>query len=162
MFWNRAPILAYWYLPNTLDSSTCWSGPESFCNALENSVISPMKSPLFSWAIFFMLMPYDSATADAALVGDIRLAKPDFRAFAPSAALTPPSRIAVSNTDKSSMLPPSPLMTGATRGIACVMSSRLVIVWFSTALRKFVFAASSSLETPNADCILIVASSACW
>ena len=120
-----------------------------------------MKLPLLSDAIFCKSMPKDAAVADAAFVGEIKLARPDFRALAPSAALTPPSRIAVNSTARSSMLPPSPLIVGATRGIASVISSRLVMVWFSTAFRKFVFDASSSLEIPNADCMLIVASKAC-
>ena len=161
MLRNSAFIRLYWCLPNSLEDKTSWSGPAIPLNASANSVIKPMKLPRLLLAIFSRSIPNPWATSRACLVGAIRLAKPDFRALAPSAAPTPPSRIAVKRTERSSMLPPRPLMVGATRGIADVMSSRLVTVWFSTALRKFVFSARSSVATPKADCIEIVASSAC-
>ena len=63
-------------------------------------------------------MPNFATSSLAILVGAIKLDRPDLSAFAPSAADTPPSRMAVSKTAKSCTLPPSPLITGATRGIA--------------------------------------------
>ena len=83
----------------------------------------------------FMLTPIEAKLSDARLVGLIKDARPDFKAFAPFSALTPPSRIAVIMTARSSTLPPRPLTTVATLGMATDMSSIVRIVWFSTALR---------------------------
>ena len=74
----------------------------------------------------------------ATSVGLIKDASADFRAFAPSEALIPPSLIAVIYKAKSSILPPNPLTTGPAFGIASTKSFRVVDVWFSTALRKLI------------------------
>ena len=84
------------------------------------------------------------------LVGLIIEASPDFSAFAPSDALIPPSFIAVNNSAKSSTSPPNPLITGPAFGIAITKSSRVVDVWFSTALRKLIDSASSLVFILNA------------
>ena len=88
-------------------------------------------------------------------------ARPDFSALAPSPASIPPSFIAVIKNARSSTLPPSCLTTGAAIGIAVVRSSILVTDWFSTALRKSIFLARSSVAIPKAFVTDIVVSSAC-
>ena len=108
-----------------------------------------------------MLIPKSESIPLAFLVGLIIEARPDLSALAPSDALMPPSFIAVIKNAKSLTSPPKDLMTGATFGIAIVMSSRDVTVWFSTALRKSIDCASSSDEIPIAFCKEIVVSSAC-
>ena len=63
---------------------------------------------------------------------------------------------------KSFTSPPSCWITGATFGIAVVISSSDTTVWFSTALRKSIDAAKSSDDILNAFCKEIVVSSAFW
>ena len=85
-------------------------------------------------------------------VGLIIEARPDFNALADSAALIPPSRIAVRNSARSCTSPPSCLTTGPALGIATTRSLRDVEVWFSTALRKLIDSASSLVFKLNALC----------
>ena len=118
-------------------------------------------SPLFASTSPFMLMPNLPRNFADFSDGLINEARPDFNALAPSEALIPPSFIAVKKKAKSSTFPPSCFTTGAALGIAIVKSSIDSSVWFSTALRKSIFFASSSLEIPNALCKDIVVSSAC-
>ena len=95
-------------------------------------------------------MPNPANISVATLVGLIRDAIADLIAFAPSAALTPPSFIAVRYRAKSFTSPPNALITGPAFGIASVKSARLVDVWFSTALRKSIDCVNSSVFCLNA------------
>ena len=100
--------------------------------------------------------------ADAFVVGLINAARPDLSALAPSDALIPPSFIAAIKNAKSFTSPPSCWITGATFGIAVVISSRDTTVWFSTALRKSIDAARFSEDILNEFCNEIVVSRAFW
>ena len=91
------------------------------------------------------------ATSLACFVGLIRDARPDFNAFAASAAGMPPSRIATRSVARSFTSPPRDLITGPTFGIAIDKSSSVAEVWFSTALRKLMDSASSLVFSLNAD-----------
>ena len=108
----------------------------------------------------FKLIPSFAAASDAALDGLIKDARPDFNAFAPCSALIPPSFIAVRKNARSSTLPPSCLIIGATLGIAFDKSSRLKTVWFSTELRKSIVFPSSADPIEKAFCNAIVVSNA--
>ena len=88
----------------------------------------------------------------ACFVGLINLPKEDFKPFAASAALTPPSRIAVRNTAISLTSPPNPTIIGATLGIASAKSCKLKTEEFSTIFKKLIEFASSSLESLKALC----------
>ena len=103
-----------------------------------------------------MLIPKPLSISLATPVGLISDARPDFRALAPSDALIPPSRIAVSKKARSSTSPPSCLTTGPAFGTAIVRSAIDVIVWFSTAFKKSILFARSSVATPKASVIDIV------
>ena len=118
-------------------------------------------SPLFASTSPLILIPKAPINFAALSDGLIKDARPDLSALAPSDALIPPSFIAVRKNARSSTVPPSCFTTGAAFGIAIVKSSMDKSVWFSTALRKSIFFASSSLEIPNALCREIVVSSAC-
>ena len=121
----------------------------------------PFRSPLFASTTPLILIPIAASISEVFFVGLIIEARPDFNAFAPSDALIPPSFIAVMKKARSSTSPPSCLTTGAALGIAIVKSSIERTVWFSTALRKSIFFARSSVERPNAFCKEIVVSNAC-
>ena len=58
--------------------------------------------------------------------------------------------MAVRKKARSSTSPPSCLTTGPALGTAMVKSSMLTTVWFSTAFKKSVFLARSSVATPKA------------
>ena len=118
-------------------------------------------SPLFASTSPLTLIPKFPINFAALSDGLIKDARPDFNALAPSDALIPPSFIAVKKNARSSTDPPSCLITGAAFGIAIVRSSIDKSVWFSTAFKKSIFLASSSLDKPNALCKEIVVSSAC-
>ena len=139
MLLNRAPKRANWYLPNKSDKTCCFDIPSNWFKASAKSLMIPMKFPLFWLTMASRSMPNLATFSRADFAGLISDARPDLRAFAPSAAETPPSRIAVSKTAMSSTVPPRPLMTGATLGMASERSSMLVTVWFSTAFRKLIF-----------------------
>ena len=128
--------------------------------AVPKSVIIPIMSPLFLATRASMSMFIKAICSLALFVGLIKEARPDLRPLAAFSAVTPPSRIAVIITAKSSTSPPSPLTTVATLGIARDMSSIVKIVWFSTAFKKSIFDANSSLVTANAVCKEMVVSSA--
>ena len=96
-------------------------------------------------------IPNPANISFATLVGLIKDASPDFKALAPSDALIPPSLIAVKYNAKSSTLPPRPLIIGPALGIASTKSLRVVDVWFSTAFKKLIDSASSSVFCLNAD-----------
>ena len=87
----------------------------------------------------------------ATFVGLMIDANADFKAFAPSDALIPPSRIAVRYSAKSCTSPPKAFTTGPAFGIASTKSARLVDVWFSTALRKLIDSVNSVVFCLNAD-----------
>ena len=89
-------------------------------------------------------------------------ARPDLIAFAPSAALIPPSRIAVIYSVRSSTSPPNAFTTVPARGIASVISCRLVLVAFSAAFRKLIAFVISLVLRLNAVCRLSVVFIACW
>ena len=129
--------------------------------ACANPTTIPFISPLFASTSPLILIPRLPINFAALSDGLINDARPDLSALAPSDALIPPSFIAVRKNARSSTEPPSCLITGAAFGIATVKSSIESSVWFSTALRKLIFFASSSLDKPNALCKEIVVSSAC-
>ena len=162
IFSNKAPSLAYWNLPNTSSNACCCSNSPRVDNASANPVTVFIKSPLFAWIIASKLTPNLPSVAVADLLGLIKDAKPDFNAFAPCSALTPPSCIAAKNTVKSFTLPPNPSITGATRGIAAAISCRLTTVWFSTMFKKLIVFANSSPESLNALWSAIVVSNAAF
>ena len=130
-------------------------------SACANSTTVDLMSPLFDSTMPLILTPKSAKNADAFLLGLINDARPDFKAFAPSDALIPPSFIAVIKNARSSTSPPSCLMTGAAFGIAIVKSSIFKTVWFSTALRKSIFSFSLSASSPKAFVKDIVVSNAC-
>ena len=107
-----------------------------------------------------MFTPSPAKNFDAFSDGLINDARPDLSALAPSDALIPPSFIAVRKNARSSTFPPSCWTTGPAFGIAIVKSSIDTTVWFSTALRKSIFFAKSSVATPNAFVTEIVVSNA--
>ena len=122
-------------MPNTSSNACCcWNSP-SVDSAFAKPVTVFIKSPWFVWIIASRLIPNLPKASVADLLGLIKDPKPDFNAFAPCSALTPPSCIAAKNTVKSFTLPPNPSITGATRGIAAAISCRLTTVWFSTMFR---------------------------
>ena len=128
--------------------------------ALAKSTTTPLTSPSFASIIPLRFTPNPLSTALALSVGLIRDARPDLSALAPCAALTPPSFIAAIKKARSLTSPPRALTTGATLGIASVISSSATTVWFSTAFRKSISPARSAEESPNAFCKDIVVSSA--
>ena len=94
-FSKRAFILANWNLPKRFSIACCfcngfnWS--KASCNASKVFVVLPA----LSLTIASKSMPNDLNWPTALSVGLIKEARPDLSAFAPSAALIPPSRIAV-------------------------------------------------------------------
>ena len=78
--------------------------------------------PLFLVTIPSRSIPKPLAVAAACFVGLIKDAIPDLIAFAPSAALIPPSFIATSKTERSLTSPPIALITGPVLGMASVKS----------------------------------------
>ena len=95
-------------------------------------------------------MPSPLSMSFAFVLGLIKDASPDLRAFAPSDAFTPPSFIDVIKNAKSFTSPPNCWIIGATFGIAVVMSSRDNTVWFSTEFKKSIVVANWSAEMRNA------------
>ena len=105
-------------------------------------------------------MPSVSKKSEAAFVGFTNRPRLDFRALAPSDAATPLSFIAAMKNARSFTSPPRALITGATFGIAVVISSRATTDWFSTAFRKLIASARPSEESLKAFCKEIVVASA--
>ena len=130
-------------------------------SALASPTTVPFRSPALLSTIPFMLIPRPARNSLVFFAGLIIEARPDLSALAPSDALIPPSFIAVMKNARSSTDPPSCFTTGPAFGIAIVKSSIERTVWFSTALRKLIFCASSSDARPNAFVNDIVVSSAC-
>ena len=157
MFSNKAPNRANWYFPNTFARTCCLENLSRLSSSAPKSCTRPIRSPLLFLIRPLIFIPALFKDSLAAFVGLTIEARPDFSAFAPSAALTPPSRIAAKKTAKSSTSPPSPRITGATFGIAIVISSRDTTVWFSTAFKKSIVDASFVDEILNADCRAMVA-----
>ena len=118
--------------------------------AFERVIIIPKRFPSFSVTTFSKLIPNSAAISFACFVGLINLPREDFNPFAASAAPTPPSRIAARNTAISFTSPPSPTITGATRGIDSAKSCKLKTEEFSTIFKKLIEFANSSLESLNA------------
>ena len=129
--------------------------------ALANAITVPRTSPALASTIPLILIPSVAKNLLVFSAGLIKDARPDFRAFAPSEALIPPSFMAVMKKARSSMSPPSCLTTGAAFGMAIVISSIATTVWFSTALRKSIVPARSFASTPNAFIKEMVVSRAC-
>ena len=130
-------------------------------SAFAKSTTVDLTSPAFASTIPLIFTPRPMSIFDAFSDGLIKEARPDLSALAPSDALIPPSFIAVRKNARSSTSPPSCLTTGPAFGIAIVKSSIETTVWFSTALRKSILFAKSSVATPNALVTEIVVSSAC-
>ena len=128
--------------------------------ALAKSTTTPLTSPAFASIIPLRFTPKPLSMSLALCVGLIKDARPDFRALAPSDALIPPSFIAAMKKARSLTSPPRAFTTGATFGIAVVISSRDITVWFSTALRKSISVARSLDEIPKAFCKDMVVSRA--
>ena len=137
-FENNADKRANWNLPNICSMARALSSGASVSRACANPITVAFRSPLFLLTMLTMSMPKPCSISLALLVGLISDAKPDLSALAPSDALIPPSFMAVIKNAKSLTSPPSCWITGATFGIAVVISSRDVTVWFSTALRKLI------------------------
>ena len=154
-------ILANWYLPNIVSINLAFAKSSSGSSAFANDITVILKSPAFASTIPLKLIPNSSACLLAAFDGLIKDARPDFKALAASAAPTPPSCIAAIKNAKSFISPPSCLITGATLGIAWVMSSSATTVWFSTAFKKLTVSSNSFPVTLKAFWIAIVASKAC-
>ena len=158
---NNVEILANWNLPNSCSIALARFSGSSVSNALASPTTVPFKFPALLSTIPLMLIPRSARNSLVFFAGLIIEARPDLSALAPSEALIPPSFIAVIKNARSSTEPPSCFTTGPAFGIAIVKSSIERTVWFSTALRKLIFCASCSEETPKAFCKEIVVSSAC-
>ena len=130
-------------------------------SAFAKSITMPFTSPLLDSTIPFRLIPKPFMNSDAFSVGLISDARPDLSALALSDALIPPSFMAVRKKARSSTSPPSCLITGPAFGMAIVKSSMEVTVWFSTAFKKLIFFASSSVAVPNALVSEMVVANAC-
>ena len=115
-------------------------------NACAKPTTIARRFPALASTIPLILIPNPASISDALSVGLISEARPDFNAFAPSDALIPPSFMAVKKNAKSLTSPPSCLIIGATLGIAMVISSSDTTVWFSTAFKKSMLDAKSSVE----------------
>ena len=159
-FLNNVEIRANWNLPNNCSIARARFSGSSVSKALAIPITVALTSPLLFSTIPLTLILKPARKSDAFLLGLIMDARPDLSALAPSDALIPPSFIAVRKNVRSSTLPPSCLTTGAAFGIAIVRSSIEVTVWFSTALRKSIFPASSSVDEPKAFVSDMVVSSA--
>ena len=120
----------------------------------------PFRLPAFRLTMPTISTPIAPSSSLATLVGLISRPSEDFRALAPSEALTPPSFMAARKNARSFTSPPRALITGATFGMAVVTSSSATTVWFSTAFKKLMASASSSDESLKAFCKEIVVSSA--
>ena len=159
-FAKSAERRANWNFPNICSIACALFNGSNALSASANSITVALRSPLFFVTISLALIPKAASISDALPVGLINAARPDLSALAPSDALIPPSFIAAMKNVKSFTSPPSCWITGATFGIAVVMSSRDTTVWFSTALRKFIESASLSEDIPKAFCNEIVVSRA--
>ena len=152
---------ANWNFPNNCSIDLALLSGSSLSRAFAKSITIPFTSPLLESTMPLRLMPKPCINSEAFSVGLISEARPDLRALAPSDALIPPSFMAVRKKARSSTSPPSCLITGPALGIAMVKSSMEVTVWFSTAFRKLIFFARSSVAVPNALVRDIVVASAC-
>ena len=159
---NNADKRANWNFPNNCSIALALASGSKAFKALANSITVAFRSPLFFSTIAVALIPNPASISDAFPVGLINAARPDLSAFAPSDALIPPSFIAAIKNVKSFTSPPNCWITGATFGIAVVISSRDTTVWFSTALRKSIDSASFSDDIPKAFCSDMVVSRAFW
>ena len=143
MLANNVDIRENWNFPNSCSIALARSSGLRVFSASAIPRTVALKSPLFFSTIPRILIPTVASISDAFLLGLMIDARPDFNAFAPSAALIPPSFIAVIKNAKSLTSPPRDFTIGAAIGIAVVTSSRDKTVWFSTELRKLIESARS-------------------